>query len=273
MWSIFLWMGTAGGFVFLASAVAAGDRTPAGETTIDTGAEEEVSTDRAPRERVIYNLDCSEFFVGTFGPIVPETIDKFVDTHAALGITDLFINVNAKRTNYRSEVWESDWDGDDPNAGDDQPFFAGLDPKRRFEAALFKNVFALHQQGCDYPKRMIDRARRNHVKAWISLRMNDGHYGDKPDHPSHNALWRSHPQWRLAYGLDYEQPEVRKYYMKLIREVCTRYDLDGLELDFLRFWLYFRDGRQHEGVKLMTALVKEARVITRGAAKRLGGNP
>ena len=40
-----------------------------------------------PRGRVIYNLDCSEFFVGTFGPIVPETIDKWVDAHAALETT------------------------------------------------------------------------------------------------------------------------------------------------------------------------------------------
>ncbi len=67
--------------------------------------------------RVIYNLDCSEFFVETFGPIAPETIDRFVDEHAAPGITDLFINVNAKRTNYRSEVWESAWDGHGSPAG------------------------------------------------------------------------------------------------------------------------------------------------------------
>ena len=224
----------------------------------------------APRGRVIYNLDCSQFFIGTFGPIVPETIDKFVDTHAALGITDLFINVNAQRTNYRSDVWESYWDGFDPDGGDDQPFFAGLDPKRRFETRFFRNVLALHQQGCDYPKRMLDRARRNKLKAWISLRMNDGHNPHLPDHPGHSTLWKSHPQWRLAYGLDYEQPEVREHYLKLVREVCARYDLDGLELDFLRFWLYFRSGREHRGVKLMTAFVKEAREATEGAAKRLG---
>ena len=234
------------------------------------GRKQEMGAESAVRGRVIYNLDCSEFFVGTFGPIVPETIDKFVDTHAALGVTDLFINVNAKRTNYRSDVWESDWDGYDPEAGDDQPFFAGLDPKRRFETGFFKSVFAFHQQGCDYPKRMIDGARRNHVKAWISLRMNDDHNPGLPDHPSHSTFWKSHPEWRLAYGLDYEQPEVREHYMKLIREVCSRYDLDGLELDYVRFWLYFRAGREHEGAKLMTAFVEEAREATEGAVKRLG---
>ncbi|MBI3920113.1 MAG: formylglycine-generating enzyme family protein, partial [Armatimonadetes bacterium] len=81
--------------------------------------------------RVIYNLDCSEYFVGTFGGVVPETIDKFVDEHAAAGVTDLFINVNAQRTNYHSDVWESYWDGYDPKAGDNQPFFEGIDMVNR----------------------------------------------------------------------------------------------------------------------------------------------
>ena len=102
---------------------------------------EAVKGDESPQGRVIYNLDCSEYFVGTFGPIVPATIDKFVDNHAAAGVTDLFINVNAKRTNYRSDVWEAYWDGLDPKAGDDQPFFAGLDPQRRFETgSLSRNI-------------------------------------------------------------------------------------------------------------------------------------
>lgn len=239
------------------------------------------------RGRVIYNLDCSEFFVGTFGAPVPETMDAFVDAHADAGVTDLFVNVNAQRTNYRSDVWDADWDGYDPDAGDDQPFFAAIDPKRRSgpearETDLYKNTLALHESGCDYPKRMLERARHNNLNAWISLRMNDAHNPDKPDYPSHSIFWRSHPEWHLRSGpnpargswstggLDYEQPEVRAHYMKLIEEVCARYDLDGLELDFLRFDLYFRPGREREGVRLMTAFVKETQAVTREAAKRLG---
>ena len=91
------------------------------------------------------------------------------------------------------------------------------------------------------------------------------------DHPGHSTFWKLHPQWHLSNGaLDYERPEVRELYMKLIEEVCSRYDLDGLELDFLRFWLYFRPGHEQEGTKLMTAFVKKARVATQAAAKRLG---
>ena len=227
------------------------------------------------RGRLLYNLDSTEFFVGTFGPPAPESIDKFVDSHAAAGITDLLINVNAQRTNYRSDVWESIWDGYDPQAGDDQPFFAGIKPKRRMgpdahEAQWIKDTWALHASGCDYPQRMIDSARKNDVSAWISLRMNDSHHPDSSDHPYHSTFWKEHPEWHLAHGLDYEQPQVREHYLKLVREICSRYDLDGLELDFLRFWLYFRDGREHEGAKLMLTFMEQARAATRAAEQRLG---
>ena len=133
-------------------------------------------------------------------------------------------------------------------------------------------MLALHEMGCDYPQRMIERARRNRIGAWISLRMNDGHHPKLPDHPGHSTIWKSNPQWHLTsgYGLDYEQPEVRNHLQKLIGEVCGRYDIDGLELDFQRFWLYFRPGREHQGTKLMLEFMKQARSATRKAERRLG---
>ncbi len=105
-----------------------------------------------------------------------------MDAHAAAGITDLLINVNGQRTNYRSDVWEAMWEGYDPNLRIDQPFFAEIDPKRRMgpdacEAKMYMDILAFHKQGGDHPKLMIDRARHNKLKAWISLRMNDGHLG------------------------------------------------------------------------------------------------
>mgnify|MGYP002853937124 CR=1 FL=1 len=220
--------------------------------------------------RVLYNLDATEFFVGTFGPAVPGTLDDWLDYHVDLGITHLLVNVNAKRTNYRSDVWEADWDGYDPDGGVNQPFFDGLDPQRRFETNLFKCFYDWSQGGVEYPSYMLEGARRRGLGAWVSMRMNDDHNPDWPDHPSHSTFWKSHPEWRLNYGLDYEQPEVRRHFMSLLEEICTRFDLDGLELDFQRFWLYFRPGREHQGVPLMNEFMEAARSHTRAAARRLG---
>jgi hypothetical protein len=223
-----------------------------------------------PRLPVIYNLDCSELFMGKFGGAVPETIDTFVDDHAAAGVTDLFINVNAQRTNYRSDVWESYWDGYDPAAGDKQPFFAGIDMVNRpWDTVFYINTYLIYKQGCDYPGRMIERARRDGVQPWISFRMNDAEEAGTEKHPGHSTFWMAHPQWRLASGgLDYEHPEVRDLYMALVKEVCSRYDITGIELDYQRTCPYFRPGREHDGAILMTAFVTAARQATRAAAKR-----
>jgi hypothetical protein len=39
--------------------------------------------------------------------------------------------------------------------------------------------------------------------------------------------------------LDFSHQDVRDYKFELIRELCTRYPVDGLELDFIRFARYF----------------------------------
>jgi hypothetical protein len=240
----------------------------AGLATANAASPDRETTGSA-RRPVLYNLDCSEFFVGTFGPVVPATIDKFVDSHARAGVSHLLINVNAQRVNYRSKVWDAAWDGLDPKGDDNQPFFAGIDPKRRFETAFFRRHWKLHADGCNYPARMIQAARRKKIDAWISIRMNDAHR-PAANHPYHSTIWKSHPEWRLSnQGLDYERPEVREHHLKLVREVCQQFDLDGLELDFLRFWLYFRPGREHEGGKLMNRFIEQARAATRAAEQRL----
>ena len=58
--------------VAIGSALLLGCQSPAGAKAAKSG----------PRLPVIYNLDLSQFYVGTFGPVVPETIDTFVDAHA-----------------------------------------------------------------------------------------------------------------------------------------------------------------------------------------------
>ncbi|MGA7307087.1 MAG: hypothetical protein WBW88_19640 [Rhodothermales bacterium] len=220
-----------------------------------TGSEPAGDADQ-PRRRVIYNLDSSEFYVGTFGPVEPRTIARFVDEHAALGVTDLFVNVNHQRTNYESKVWDAGWTGLDPDSVD---------------VEWIRNQRIFHEQGFDYPRLMLERAHERGIGAWISIRMNDAHLPDQPNHPLHSSFWKNHPEWHLENGgLDFEVPEVREHYMQLIREVCGRYDFDGLELDFLRFPLYFRPGDEVIGAPLMTTLVEEVREATGQAARRLG---
>jgi hypothetical protein len=83
--------------------------------------------------------------------------------------------------------------------------------------------------------------------------------GPKPEFPSRRDL-----------RLDYSKPQVRKHYLETLREACRRYDLDGIELDWLRSPKLFRP---HEvGTAAITDFVTEARAILDASAK-ISGRP
>jgi hypothetical protein len=248
--------------------------------------EAEVATPPAVDPRAPYplyrNEDCGIFFQrhdkleGQAG----EVMDRYVDDIAATGVTALLINTNGRRTLYRSRVWDAFWDGYDPRGPDDQPFLAALPAAQR---AAFRQVihgaWSVHEQGIDYPARIIARARHHGITPWISLRMNDVHYGANLDYPFHGRFWREGRAYYrrnvketdyFAHALDYAHVEVRDYYRALIEETLERYDLDGLELDFLREPYCFSSGEEEAGRVIMTAWLSEIRALVAAASAKKG---
>jgi hypothetical protein len=233
-----------------------------------------------PLRGLIFNEDCTNFFY--YQTIPPgkagETIDRYVDVYAAAGVKTLLCNTNAQRTNYRSRVWDAFWDGYDPAGPDDQPFLA---PLPRDYVAKYRhmvgNMREVDRQGIDYPARFIARCRHNGISPWITLRMNDCHNQDNAEHPIHGTFWKNNPQLRVrgipAYYsrcFDYAHREVRDYYKSLIVETLDRWDIDGLELDFMREPYLFSAGKQSEGGKLLTEWLGDIRKLVDAAAQRRG---
>ena len=71
---------------------------------------------------LLHNEDCTDFFYHAAIPAgkAGEMVDRYVDVIAGAGVTVLMCNTNARRTNYRSDVWEAFWDGYQPNGPDEQ---------------------------------------------------------------------------------------------------------------------------------------------------------
>jgi hypothetical protein len=133
--------------------------------------------------------------------------------------------------------------------------------------------------GGDVVRVFIERCRAKGQAAFISFRMNDAHHkefadpkpGDKPGSSigmSVTQFYAEHPEYRIKPGSqrggdlvqNFAVPEVRAQKLPLIRELCENYDLDGLELDFLRFYSFFRDDTPLEQRRaIMTDFVKEVR--------------
>lgn len=136
--------------------------------------------------------------------------------------------------------------------------------------------------GGDVVQVFIDRCRLRQQAAFISFRMNDAHHkefkdpqpGDKPGGSIGMSVTKhyvEHPEYRLKPGSlrgadlvqNWAVPEVRAQKLALIRELCENYDLDGLELDFLRTYSYFRleETPLEQRRSIMTDFVREVRTL------------
>lgn len=80
------------------------------------------------------------------------------------------------------------------------------------------------------------------IHAWINtLRCFTGTENFIKEHPKH--IIKRHPEWvkekfidgQKTYWLDAGLPEVQKYIVNLSSEIINNYDIDGLQLDFLRY--------------------------------------
>ncbi len=193
---------------------------------------------------------------GTNRAVAEAALDKEVDQYQGTGVSHLFWNVNYQRVGYNSAVWPSYWDVPDPE-------------KQVTEWP--RAYYLLHTLGLDdIFARLIPRTRAKGLSPWVSLRMNDHHYFS--DFSRVSPLLFNHPELRVnRNGLfNYAKPEVREHYMKLIAEVLQRYDIDGVELDWIRSPNNFEAKDLDLGRGLLTEFVREARRKTQAAAQRLG---
>jgi hypothetical protein len=60
-------------------------------------------------------------------------------------------------------------------------------------------------------------------------------------------------------ALDFGRAEVREYTFRLVDELASRYDFDGLELDWMRHGFHFAPGREQEGAQHLNRFMERVR--------------
>lgn len=98
----------------------------------------------------------------------------------------------------------------------------------------------------------VERCRAKGLSPFVSYRLNDAHGkewvdttdGTVPSWAGHalSRFYKEHPEYRIGTNIDnwYKRvqnwaiPEVRQHKFDFIEEICRNYDIDGLELDFMR---------------------------------------
>ena len=142
--------------------------------------------------------------------------------------------------------------------------------------------------GGDIIGTFVDRCHEKGMKAFISYRMNDGHHILRKKEYINNPyieferetavckFYTENPQYILgpdpfvkdnaymaARVQNWIHPEVRQYKFDLIEEICQNYDIDGLELDFMRHPHFFRIDQttRQQRVDIMTDFIKSIRTL------------
>ena len=151
----------------------------------------------------------------------------------------------------------------------------------------FDYIMKYIHSGGDPVKETLDACRNCGKDFFISYRMNDHHYITDVAWPTHNFFWREHPEYWLgdtdtspyargkdnARLLNYMIPEVRDYYYSILEELCTNYDVDGVELDFQRFPRFFHNDKLEEGTRVMTAFVQRIGKMLDRIGRERGKSP
>ena len=172
---------------------------------------------------------------------------------------------------------------------------------RWYETTYGKNVrdnpYARYMlEGGDMVGAFVARCRKVGVAPFVSLRLNDSHGkefvdtpggGDIPEIPGYslhcvNRFYKEHPQYRIdpdpakvgkehwnTRVLNWSNPEVVNWMFGFVAEIAETYDIDGLELDFMRHCNFFRVSETTfaQRAAVMTGFVKRVRALLDRTAK------
>lgn len=143
-------------------------------------------------------------------------------------------------------------------------------PDKRPEEAAWQAeaMRALLAAGTDPLEITLKACRERGVPCVASYRMNAEDW--------YNHTWelsdfgRAHPDWRIPGTgcLDPAIPGVYKHYIAIFREILNNYDVDGIEMDFRRWYHMISD--PHKNYPILTQMVRDTRRLLDASAKRKG---
>lgn len=205
--------------------------------------------------RVLCNDD--GWIMNTPYPLTPEYMwDNMVGTYAGTPVDGFLWSVGGHDTySYETEIGERFGEG-----------YENLDDALQ---SSIRNLRHLTEEHGGPVTVIAGLCRRAGVDFFPSVRMNE-HYDMDESSPQYSRLRRENPQyligrgedipgptleWGIRTGLDYAVAEVREYMASIVIELASRFDVDGIELDYMRHPAFFRIEEAYANRYLMTDFV------------------
>ena len=153
--------------------------------------------------------------------VAKQGLAKIFDRLAQAGINTVFFEtVNASYTIYPSQV-----------APQQNPLTRGWDPLAAAVKLAHQRQMELHAWVWTFA---AGNQRHNEI-----ININPNYPGPvlaaHPDWANYDNLGKTIPIGQTKPFFDPANPELRQYLLKLYEEIVTRYDVDGLQLDYIRY--------------------------------------
>lgn len=135
------------------------------------------------------------------------------------------------------------------------------------------------EYGIDVPQIFTETMTQLGIRPWLTLRMNDAHFGlEKTNFLRSDMYYDAAAAGETigdGYGIythcyDFRHSRYPAAIRAFIEEVLNRYDVFGLELDFMRY-IYCFDYLNHPDChQIMTEYIRSIRRVTDAAGKKWG---
>ncbi len=193
------------------------------------------------------------------------------------------------RGSAHGELWGETWGNDMRNllpSENSSPPPAGT--KIESSDLLQMNLRAMVDDGHDVFQLYVDRARKSGLGVYASIRMNDAHCNmeHRMADARRSAVKMKRPDlligspaaaagayaddFNFSWQWDYGREEVRQRFLGRFDEILSRYEVDGLELDFCRGAPFFKPHQEIKQVDTMTAFMRQVRQLVGEHGERMG---
>ncbi len=194
----------------------------------------------------------------------------YVDQYDNTQVTDLAFNVFCQYSATPSDVWT------DSVAKYLQTSENGTPVDYR---PLYEGIYRFYQNGIDPYAVWFERCRTDGIHPWLSIRMNDCHEPDEAAGFLRSDFFYEAREkgWMIGsdYGyyrncFDYAVPEVRQKMLDYTAEQLARYDVYGIELDFMREITCFNTKKNQDCAAVMTAFMRDMKAVVDAAGAKWG---
>ncbi len=224
--------------------------------------------------KVFFNEDFIHYYWTRFESgedVNEEALRDFIRQYKASDITDFLLNINGTVSSSESRVLETlthkflktEENGVAVNFKDTR-------------IAIIYDIFC--RKGLDPYAIWVEELKSIGINPWLSFRMNDCHGNMEPEPNicrsefvnANPSLWIAGNRGAIGYFdkcMNYLIPAVQDRMLSYIEEQLMRYDVYGIELDFMREAFCFPDGLEETGRAAMLSFFQRVKELTRKIGK------